>query len=113
MEECSSYYDRHFSTEKTSQKTSVISPYFLGSFIFVETSDLTVTMPRETAEFVAERNPNIAILPFPSAKQGSIVTCLFWHDRVHNDPAMQWVRSQFKLNAQTESGALYEQKNRF
>lgn len=105
-----SYYDRHFSTEKTSQKTSVISPYFLGSFIFVETSDLTVTMPRETAEFVAERNPNIAILPFPSAKQGSIVTCLFWHDRVHNDPAMQWVRSQFKLNAQTESGALYEQK---
>lgn len=107
------YYDRHFSTDKNIQKTNVISPYFLGSIIFAEKSDLTVTMPRETAEFVAERNPNIAILPYPTAKQGSIVTCLFWHDRVHNDPAMQWVRSQFKLHAQTESGALFEQKNRF
>lgn len=107
-----SSYDRHFSND-TVQKNKIVLPYYLGAPYFLENTDFTLTLPKETAEKIVERNPRLSLLPNPLAKQNSIVTCLFWHDRSHHDPAMQWVRSLFKMFSQTDIAAEMEHQNHF
>ena len=87
------------------QRTRIVVPYFIGAQYFLENTDLTLSLPKETAEKIAERNPYLTTIPSPLAKSGAIVPCLFWHERTHHDPAMQWIRAQFKAYAQTEEGA--------
>lgn len=99
-----SNYDRYFMTDNV-QRTRIVVPYFIGAQYFLENTDLTFSLPKETAEKIAERNPYLTTIPSPLAKSGAIVPCLFWHERTHHDPAMQWIRAQFKAYAQTEEGA--------
>lgn len=107
-----SNYDRYFMNGNV-QRTRLVIPYFLGAQYFIENTDLTVSLPKETAMKITERNPYLTTLPSPMSKSGSIVPCLFWHERIHHDPAMQWIRAQFKAFSQTEEGAQEERKDSF
>lgn len=107
-----SNYDRYFMSDNV-QRTRIVVPYFIGAQYFLESTDLTLSLPKETALKIAERNPYLTTLPSPLAKSGAIVPCLFWHERTHHDPAMQWIRAQFKAFAQTEEGAREEQSDNF
>jgi DNA-binding transcriptional LysR family regulator len=65
-------------------------PGFLGLSAVLETSDLVVTVPRQTGETLASRNAvclhacPFRIAPF-SVKQ-------HWHARFHHDPGNRWLR---------------------
>lgn len=107
-----SNYDRYFMIDNV-QHTRVVVPYFIAAQYFLEDTDMTLSLPKETAEKIVERNPYLTMLPSPLAKAGSIIPCLFWHERTHHDPAMQWIRSQFKAFSQTEQGAREEQFDNF
>lgn len=107
-----SNYDRYFMTDNV-QRTRIVVPYFIGAQYFLENTDLTLSLPKETAEKIAERNPYLTTIPSPLAKPGAIVPCLFWHERTHHDPAMQWIRAQFKAYAQTEEGAREARQDNF
>lgn len=110
-EYATSHYDRHFQTRNV-QKTRITVPYFIGGQYLLEESDLTMTLPSETAEIIAARNPYLTTLPAPAAKEESITTCLFWHERTHGSPLMQWIRAIFKTASQTPSGARAEMRFR-
>ena len=65
-------------------------PGFLGLAAVLETSDLLVTVPRQTGETLAGHNGlDLHPCPFPiapfSVKQ-------HWHARFHHDPGNRWLR---------------------
>ncbi len=65
-------------------------PGFLGLSAVLETSDLLVTVPRQTGETLSSRKTiHLHACPFPiapfSVKQ-------HWHARFHQDPGNRWLR---------------------
>lgn len=69
---------------------TVTAPYFLAAPLLLEGTDLVLVLPRPTAEGFAARLP-LAILPTPMSS-ATYRPELAWHDRVHNDPAVRWLR---------------------
>ncbi len=71
------------------------TPYFLGTPYFLLRTDLIAVVPQRVAQHFSQIFP-LAMLPLPEGERripgaGALV----WHDRVHADPAVKWLRSVF------------------
>lgn len=69
---------------------AITTPYFLGAPLLLTETELILVVPRPTAEQFCRMQP-LAFLPTP------IPSALFrpqlvWHDRVHADGAVKWLR---------------------
>lgn len=71
--------------------------FFLPVLSFLHEAPLLVILPRRTAEFMAKME-NLTIVP-TETKSNRHTALLIWHDRIHNDTVMQWVRSMIVTNA--------------
>lgn len=80
-------------SEMTGNQPAVFTPYFVGVPLILVKTDLMMMLPRPTAELFAELLP-LRILPTP-VPFVRFEPELVWHDRVHADPAMCWLRSLF------------------
>jgi DNA-binding transcriptional LysR family regulator len=72
------------------QQPAVVVPYFLGAPLLLPGSDLIAVMPRPTAEGFARILP-LTVLPTPLPST-AFRPQLIWHERVHADPAVRWLR---------------------
>lgn len=72
------------------RKIGLVVPEFLALPFVVPGSDLVVTMPSRVAERFAKLMP-LRVMPLPVALEPYEIL-LFWHSRVHTDPANQWLR---------------------
>lgn len=66
---------------------------YLAAFRVVAESDLVLTMPARYAPLLAAGSPAVRALPMP-LRMPTLDLFLYWHDRVHGDPANRWLRSQ-------------------
>ncbi|WP_232819971.1 LysR family transcriptional regulator [Aliidiomarina celeris] len=67
---------------------------FMSVADFCEHSDLLFTLPKRLAERIQEGR-KLCIRPLPECFSAPKVSFyLYWHERYHNDPRMQWVREQ-------------------
>lgn len=66
------------------------TPYFVGVPFIVASSDLVATIPRA----LAEEASNFASLELvaPPVTLPTFRITMTWHERVHRDPAHQWIR---------------------
>ncbi len=71
--------------------------FFLPVLSFLNEAPLLAILPRRTAIFMAAAG-SLAIVPTQS-KSNSHPALLIWHDRIHSDPVMQWVRSMIFTSA--------------
>ena len=69
---------------------TVLAPYFLGAPLLLQDTDMVLVLPRPTAQGFADKLP-LAMLPTP-VSGGTYRPELAWHDRVHHDPAIRWLR---------------------
>ena len=69
---------------------AIITPYFLGAPLLLTETDLILVVPRPTAEQFCRMQP-LAFLPTPIAS-ARFRPQLIWHDRVHADAAVRWLR---------------------
>lgn len=66
--------------------------HFMSLLPIVETSDLIATVPRDLAEFFVQHG-EVRYVDTPM-KSPVIDVHLFWHQRLHKDPAHTWLRKQ-------------------
>lgn len=72
-------------------KSVVRTAFFLPVLTFLTESPLLAVMPTRTAAVMAKQG---AIVMVPTAtKSNTHQAQLIWHERIHTDPLMQWVRS--------------------
>lgn len=64
-------------------------------------TDLTALLPEKTAHILKDvYHSQIALLPYGTLSDEVMHwTRLVWHERLHEDPVMQWFRSMFALYA--------------
>lgn len=81
------------------QDIAVTVPYFLSIPAILHNTDLTVTLPTQTAkQFVRDfTGLPITYYPVPDIDTGTSCKTLYhtrfiWHDRSNDDPGMQWLR---------------------
>lgn len=69
------------------------TPYFIGATRVVASSDLIMFVSSLLADWCVKKNLLVE-LPAPEAlsTRALFTPKLIWHDRSHNDPAMQWLR---------------------
>jgi len=72
---------------------AVVCPYYVGACSVLAATDLVMVVHRSTAERFAARLP-LAFFPTPWPSM-TYTSSLVWHDRVHADPAMRWMRERF------------------
>ncbi len=72
-------------------KTVARTAFFLPVLSFLHEAPLLAILPRRTAVFMAGEG-RLTIVP-TLTKSNSHQALLIWHDRIHSDPLMQWVRS--------------------
>ena len=72
-------------------KTVTRTAFFLPVLSFLHEAPLLAILPRRTAVLMAGEG-RFSIVP-TITKSNSHQVQLIWHDRIHNDPLMQWVRS--------------------
>lgn len=72
---------------------AVRTPYFISSCALLRKTDLLLIMPRRTATLFAEAM-DLVVLPLPCPSR-ELRVGLVWHHRVHNDPALIWLRQLF------------------
>ena len=72
------------------QEPAMVSPYFLGAPLLLPGTDMILVMPRPTALGFARLLP-LAVRPTPLPSE-PFRPQLIWHDRVHADPALRWLR---------------------
>jgi len=65
---------------------------YLAAFRVVAETDLVLTMPQRYATLMTADVP-IRALGLPM-KIPTLDLCLYWHDRVHEDPANRWLRER-------------------
>lgn len=66
-------------------------PHFVAVGHILQNTDMIATVPERLAQALAEPF-GLAMAPHP-AKLPEIAINLFWHAKVHKDPANQWLRS--------------------
>ena len=64
---------------------------YLAAFRVVAESDLVLTMPARYAPLLAAGSAAVRALPMP-LRMPTLDLFLYWHDRVHDDPANRWLR---------------------
>jgi DNA-binding transcriptional LysR family regulator len=69
----------------------VVSESFLLSALLVEKTDLVVTLPGRTSEFLGERLGALRMVEPPIELPGFDVK-QYWHTRFHDDPGNEWLR---------------------
>lgn len=82
------------------------TPYFVAVPFMVARSDLLATVPRALAEEAARFVP-LRLLPPPLPLPSFAIT-MTWHERVHRDPAHEWLRElarRLTVEALAERGA--------
>lgn len=72
-------------------KTVARTAFFLPVLSFLHEAPLLTILPQRTAVFMAGEG-RLTIVP-TLTKSNSHQAQLIWHDRIHSDPLMQWVRS--------------------
>lgn len=65
---------------------------YLAAFRVISQTDLVLTMPERYAALLAG-NMALRVLKMP-VKMPTLDLYLYWHDRVHDDPANRWLRQQ-------------------
>lgn len=83
--------DQHLLQQNIVRQTHLIVPEFLALPFLIPGSELVVTMPGRVAKKFAKIIP-LRVMPLP-VKIDPYDILLFWHERVHKDPANQWLRS--------------------
>lgn len=88
------------------QETAVTVPYFLAVPSLLNATDFTAVMPMQTARLFEERDGIVAIPIHPDPESGrgrdAFNTRLIWHERVADEPALQWLRGLFAVHAHWE-----------
>ena len=72
------------------------TPYFMSTPWIVAETDLVVCVPRRAAERLANMS-GLKVLRLPDAPTFSYG--LIWHERMHRDPAMRWLRNLVRRTA--------------
>ena len=78
-------------------RTVARTGYFLPVLSFLAEAPLLAILPRRTADFMTA-DGRLAIVP-TETKSNCHSALLIWHDRIHNDSVMQWVRSMICTSA--------------
>ena len=88
------------------QETAVTVPYFLAVPSLLNATDFTAVMPMQTARLFEERDGIVAIPIHPDPEsnrgRGAFNTHLIRHERVADEPALQWLRGLFAVHAHRE-----------
>ena len=83
------------------QQADVTVPYFLCGVLSIVGSDQVVLVPAPFADYAIDRIRGIVGVPFDPLTNRRWTPTLFWHERTHNEPEMQWLRgiiqSSFKF----------------
>jgi DNA-binding transcriptional LysR family regulator len=66
---------------------------YLAALRVVAESDLVLTMPARYAPLLAAGSAAVRALPMP-LRMPTLDLFLYWHDRVHDDPANRWLRTE-------------------
>lgn len=82
--------DQQLARHDVVRQIGLVVPEFLALPFVVPGSNLVVTMPSRVADRFAGMMP-LHVMPLP-VEIGSYEILLFWHARVHLDPANQWLR---------------------
>ena len=72
------------------QDPACVLPYFLGAPLLLPGTDMILVMPQPTAVGFARILP-LAMRPTP-LPSAAFRPQLIWHDRVHADPSVRWLR---------------------
>jgi DNA-binding transcriptional LysR family regulator len=72
------------------ERVRIVSQSFLLSALFVEQTDLILTVPSGVARLLAARNSVEAVAP--PLKLPEFDVKQYWHERFHNDPGNKWLR---------------------
>lgn len=72
------------------REPAAVLPYLLGAPLMLLQTDLVLVMPRPTAVGFARLLP-LAVRPTP-IPSAPFRPQLIWHDRVHADPSVRWLR---------------------
>ncbi len=83
---------------------AVRTPYFISSCALLRRTDLLLIMPRRTAMLFAQAM-DLAVLPLPCPSR-ELRVGLIWHHRMHNDPALIWLRQLFVEQYQAGDAAI-------
>lgn len=78
-------------------RTAARTGFFLPALSFLTETPLLAILPRRTAEFLSKTG-SVTIVPTETVSNRHFAL-LIWHDRIHNDPIMQWVRSMIATSA--------------
>lgn len=70
--------------------TALRTPYFMSTPWIIAETDLVICLPRRAGERLASLN-GLKVLRLPNSPSFSYR--LIWHERLHRNPAMQWLRS--------------------
>lgn len=84
--------DRELAKHGLERRVAVRIRYFLAAPLLVARTDLVLTVTRSLAEMFATTVPVRLVEPpveLPTFSMG-----IGWHERVHKDPANQWIRAQ-------------------
>ncbi|HYZ63557.1 MAG TPA: LysR substrate-binding domain-containing protein, partial [Acetobacteraceae bacterium] len=74
------------------RRIALVIPHFAASPGVVAASDLAVTVPSHLGEVYANSGVVTVPLPFETPR---IEVALYWHERLHEDPASRWLRGMF------------------
>jgi len=85
-------FEQFLQSKGLQRRVVVELSHFMSLLPIVETSDLIATVPRDLAEFFM-RHGAVRHVDTPM-KSPVIEVHLFWHQRLHKDPAHAWLRKQ-------------------
>lgn len=74
------------------RRIALVIPHFAAAPAVVAASDLAVTVPSGLARLFASSGVVGIELPFAMPR---IELALYWHERLHEDPANRWLRAAF------------------
>jgi len=74
--------------------TTLRTPYFMSTPWIIAETDLVMCVPRRAAERLATA-ARLEVLPLPNSPSFSYR--MIWHERVHRDLGMRWIRNLIRL----------------
>ena len=74
------------------QESKVAIPYFLSGVFSILKSDQILLVSTPFARLLIDRVRGLAGIPFAAFTNRRWAPTLFWHERTHNEPEMQWLR---------------------
>lgn len=74
--------------------TTLRTPYFMSTPWIIAETDLVMCVPRRVAERLASV-ARLQVLPLPNSPSFSYR--MIWHERVHRDLGMRWIRNLIRL----------------